>query len=811
MAHVAVLNGLTQQLITSITGVKTGDRAFKSLRDQTAKGLREQSHARTNQFAVKSQLEGLAEKFEVLNRDDLARAFQSRIEELPTDQKWLPEILSLLLELSDRPAEKTVLDDVEHANAPPLSASTLDLDVIFAKESTDDVALWDDVERGYHSSDDDLEDDSDPTISTQATSVAEEDVTSTARLHLIEPDEQAIAAVKATRESWSPQASRNSGHVLSELTVVREILSSMHGLPTDLFDMDDSSGRVSLTRRARMATASNSTLHDVLNECMQTATIVNSVRRWVASHQNVACIQSIQAAVQTHLIAFDVQICQLEAAFISPASTAVVSAIGVQTDITRFAAVILRLAALIKRSTEAEYLSPFVLLDTLYDETNMAEMMEDVEIFQSLAVVFLAGLKTYLRHVAAWIKTGSLAAKNDGTFFVLDSDKNCDAGNLWHDRFVVRTQPDGKPYMPRCIFESADRLFALGKSRSFLRRLNQRGGESEDIHDLSSATPSFEPLLQALREGTFTPFSQLLSNTLDSWMSDVGTDCTPQLREQLFTTHGLGEMMTALPCVYFSKDGIAFGSFADSLIKRVSKSQQMTNADQFLLTELAQTTFGVLPGVDADNIYFTTATQPFSSESSVLCRLGACTISYNVSWPIQNIVRARSSTLHSTVFTLLLQVHYASQLMDARFFDMRASAATLPETTRLRQRLICFITLLLAFITTTAHTLHSETQLRLKSAEDIDAMVRVWADYEQRLQTSLLLSARLEPMREAIMNILEISELLVHATGPKNVAGLLERFDSGMSFLVAGVRGISRAGGEEALGMFAERLEWMVK
>lgn len=76
-------------------------------------GLRTTSHTRTDQFAVAKQLEGLQEKFRILNRDELAEALQSQLVELEkTRNSWFPEILCLLLQLSDRPA---LLSTVKHS------------------------------------------------------------------------------------------------------------------------------------------------------------------------------------------------------------------------------------------------------------------------------------------------------------------------------------------------------------------------------------------------------------------------------------------------------------------------------------------------------------------------------------------------------------------------------------------------------------------------------------------------------------------------------------------------------------------------
>jgi hypothetical protein len=104
----------------------------------------------------------------------------------------------------------------------------------------------------------------------------------------------------------------------------------------------------------------------------------------------------------------------------------------------------------------------------------------------------------------------------------------------------------------------------------------------------------------------------------------------------------------------------------------------------------------------------------------------------------------------------------------------------------------------------------------------IDAMVGVYAAHKKRLETALLLSANLSPVREAMISGLVLCEQF----GPMWDAVMTEELDSNsqlranralrrlqrelhstMSFLAAGVRNVSRVGGETLLEALAEQLE----
>lgn len=813
MAHAATLNGLAGSLVSAITGKSNKDALFATLRDQTVQGLRDRSHARTNQFAVKSKVDGMVEKFEVLNREDLATALQSRLDELDLKSRLMPEILSFLLELSDRPAEKTLLNNVESANRPAVIEKDLTWADILAEDPSTDDEIWENVERGYFSSgDDSLDEDSDITASTQATSSGDEDLAAIAETHLIQRDDSLLSATKEARDSWKPVQSSDSSPALSELAIVREILSMMHGLPTDLFNTDASSGRVSLPRKATIATASSHSLNHMLGICVRTGTILNYLRHWVASAQDTPYLQSIQSEIHRHCIEFERNLGQIEQRHIALGKRVIVSAMTVQTEIHRAAELLVRLAEMVRAASRDT--SPFALLDLLYHETIGSQLTDCTETFEAFASIFLAGLRTYLRPVASWTKNGTLAAEDKGSFFIVDSDHNCELGKLWYGHFSLRCRSDGRPSAPQCFQPFSQTTFALGKSRALMKRLTQ---ERNEISEEFAPVPYFGDVLDDLRRSPLTAFTQLLQDRLQLWIAEVSTDCTPQLRSALLHDHGLIKTMRTLPYIYYSRDGMAFSAFADALIDCAPGNHSATTpwSDHFLLTELAHNIFGEIPGVDADRVYVNAAssekpsTTTLSAISTIVQKLGKLEIRYNLPWPVQNVIRSSNLVLHNKAFIFLLQVYYASKVIQSRFFDLRSASAkrVSAPTAMVRQHLLCFTGLMQAYLTTTAHTLHEKMQDRMLAAEDIDTMTMIWAEYERRLETGLLLAKRLGPVQDAIIRVLEMSETLTSATGVSSVSGILQRYHREIAFLIAGVRGVSRAGGDSNLEMLVERLE----
>lgn len=841
MAHVARINELGETLITGITGRNRDDPEFKQTLNETTKGLRNSSYARTNQFEVRSKLDGLVEKFAVLNRDDLAEELQTRVDELPTKSKWLPEILSLLLLLSDRPAEKTGLEDLEALIKPPENQHTLTWKEIFAHEPLDDSGIWDDVERGYHSSGDEATaHEEDETTSTKATSVGDEDLVALARLHVVHPDENALDEIKNAHARLVEEQSKHVS--ISELTIVRESLSMLQGLPTSTYDVQSWTGKVSASQKFALDTATRQVLNDMIARCADLGSSINTLRAWLRKDVQVLHLQSCQASIQGLLMDFASQLAAIEKKFASPQTQPIVSIMDVRKEVESLANPLLHLSRLVQKSEEESKTSPFALLDLLHYEACIAQMSGDPQLTMTLAHVLCAGLRTYLKPVSIWVRNGFLA-DYDQTFFVIEANKDCELGKIWHERFTMRTLADGRLSVPEFLLNLARRIFALGKSRAFLAALN--GGSVETDDTVKHPFPDVISLAERLNSFSLMPFSEVLSDALESWIADIGKDCTPLLCTTLLQERGLLNTLNGLAESFCSQNGRLFQAFADTLFWRMDTGKSWR--DRFLLTELAQSTLGSAANVVAETLTVAVDGEQGSLPNSSITQLGTLKLEMLFSWPVQNVTRSQSPASYSKTFTFLLQVYRSKYLLRRQIIELRSldsQTKRLPRSVSialsLRQALIAIVDTLYNHITSTAWILSVRLRKDVQAADGIDTMADIWAQHEKQVEASLLLTPNLKPLRDAVVGVLKLYEQFCDAwrslmtkaksgeshasnagdeqggTGSdstaeaRNLTALQSDLEKSLSFITAGLRATSRAGGNTALEALADRLDWRV-
>jgi len=218
-------------------------------------------------------------------------------------------------------------------------------------------------------------------------------------------------------------------------------------------------------------------------------------------------------------------------------------------------------------------------------------------------------------------------------------------------------------------------------------------------------------------------------------------------------------------------------------------------------------------------------------------RVQSLQLGYVFTWSAQNITHCTTSTIHSQALILLLQVYRARSLLSSELFTLRRIsgeakvAVPLNGNTlialKLRQRLLWFANVVHDHIASTTSTLHATMLTQMEAAEGIDSMSAHWKQYKRRLSVSLLLSEKLGPMREAVDKILSTCESFVQhwrrsleqeePSAIKNDANVGETYpaimmrevNTSLSFIVAGLRGIGRAGGDVALEALAESLDWI--
>ncbi|KAK1060904.1 hypothetical protein LTR74_011480 [Friedmanniomyces endolithicus] len=800
MAHAATIGELTEGLIGSITGIPRDHSLFGSLKDRAVKQLKDSSRGRTNPFEVNERFAGLIEKFGVLNRDDLGEALESRLDLLPKT-KWTPEFLSLLLQLTDRAWEHSRIEDLGQLKRSPIPPAEPTWQEIVADDPLTEDDIWNDVERGYHSSGDDVavDDDSnsEPTTSTQATSCNEEDFAGLARLHIVQPDATLLSEVQSARQALSKYGTSNRMDVQSELTIIREALSMLHGLPTYIFDLDPLNNAVGITQRITTATASSIVVHDVLVQLAEVGTRLNSVRQWLCRKQSRAHLQSVQAAVQQSMTLLDSQFVELERRYAQPHYDYVVSFVDVRREVEASARPMIRLSDIIASDASASVVgrSPFALLDLLYEESCVAQLPGDEDLFAVVARVLLAGLRTYLRSISGWYFSATPPSKNGEDFFVREMKTDCDLGKVWHERFALRLLPDGRVCAP-------ERFYRMGKSRAFTKLLRQQSEDetAKSIGDL--AMPDFTSITRYLESSPLIPLDELLHATLTDWMATLIP--TTDLSMQTLLLDGLLRTVNAVDYVFLGRDGTLLQAFAEPLFDRMRRLPE-TWDDRFLLTRLAQSTLGTAPGVDAHciNVGITNGSNKVFTRRPFIRQLDRLELTYAIPWPVQNVTRSKVLPTYTAAFSLLLQVEFAAHLLRPQLFDIRKLetgcrrlARGLQMALSLRTRLLWFLGTLRAHIATTAATLGHDLRVRLQSAEGVDAMGEVWANHDKRLKSSLLLSPSLTPIRNAIAGMLQLCESLADAwsllmngaRSPEAVMGMSEDFNKTLSFVSAGLR-----------------------
>lgn len=820
MAHAARLSELADNLVQSILGVNKDDPVIAQTRTAVSRGLRDNSHGRTNQFEVKDRLDGLVEKFAVLNRDDLSDALQERLENLPTRSKWLPEILELFLSLSDRPVEKTAPDALATLYAAEHPDEQLTWEDIIDDDPLDEPGLWDDVERGYHSSGDETrfdDDNSDPTISTQATSASEDNAETVATLLVTQPGYEGFDLIKR-----SASALEITTLCLTELAVVRESLSMLRGLPTNIYDIDTGTGITHAKPGLAVTDVSRRVISDVLTQFATLGSSLQRLRRWVQSVQSRPYINTCQAITKEWLADFGSEISRLEGRYVGSAVEMVVSSVEVLSEAHRVTRHLSQLDAIIAHSPQH---SPFALLDELYDCVCTSQLAGDDAAFDTLSSMLFRATQTYLRPVATWVSSGTIAEGHDD-FFVAENGTACGPGDIWHSKYLLRLSDDGTPNSPRFMQSSVAEMFALGKAKMFLDQLTQASATSDGATCLDQV-PDFCSMRQQIEDCPLMPFPDLFKVTLQDWVKSISTDVTPNLRASLLEDHGLLNLLTAMDSIYFSANGALFQSLADGLFKRIHRAPSSWSND-FLITEMVRETLGENPSVTPESL---SVKVDLGSETKPTTKaLKAVLVAYHIPWPLQNITREASPQANAKAFTLLLQVSHAYRILQTRTFDLRAlSSASFHSAQNiafhLRHTFIVFTSTLRTHITKVASVLQSEVRAAMLKAQTIDAMVAIYAAHKKRLETALLLSANLGPIREAMISGLVFCEQF----GPMWDAVMAAEFEQSsqpraertlrqlqkelyrtVSFLAAGVRNVSRVGGETLLEALAEQLELIV-
>ncbi|KAH6611057.1 hypothetical protein Trco_001077 [Trichoderma cornu-damae] len=783
MAHAAQLGVLTEELIEAATGLSSKPRSerYKALYDATLQTIKSQAYLRTNHFEVWSTLGGLEERFRVNNRDDLADAFRdslNRLEEHAT--KWHPEILALLLGLSDQPTFKTRLSDLYAVRLrEEQQKETFSWEDVAREDGWDeDELLWRSIDYGRDSEDESSQEELDQ-VPIESPILYAHDVDRglhkkgrTAADCIIQPGNTELLEALQSTQQWRAEAPQkdDAGTVrkiaISEMHIVREILSMLQGLKTTLFN--DATGLPE--PNFHMQHVAWETYKAVIHTIAESGRRVLLLRRFVGHPQAIPHLQAFQDCIAKRLRDFDARLSRIEARLAAPTGEVMFTLLSVNGEIAPWLQPLLVLSNIIAQIQETSRSDTFRYLELLYDETTLAQLRGDASTYEFLARIFLECFQVYIRPIRHWMDEGRISSENE-IFFIFESSAKVPMSNIWQDRFKLRQTAEGTLHAPKFLKPAAHRIYNAGKNIVVLRLL----GKYEPGSSSAAEEPSldFEHVCpECLGLATFP---DLFGAAFNRWIQSKYRKTSTTLKDALFEMCDLSSALDALQALYLMSDGFAAASFTDRLFDKLENLNPVWY-DRFALAGTAQDAF--MPLVDTSRLSVSVGVQGTrmtvsDARGSVRAALPHLRIDYRLAWPVQIVVSEESLANYRSIFTLLLQLRRAIHILHKpRILDNYPTDDENWGERALfyaaRGNLLWFCTALQSYLATLVLEPNEMGMRRdLVVAEDVDSMISVHAAYTKQMIEQACLGSRLAPIRERMLDILDLTIKLEQAREAK--------------------------------------------
>ena len=777
MAHDTEISALVEQLMKSTIGTLS-DADIEQRKHSLLSTLLETKSSRVNQFNVRDRLDGLVEKARILNNDPLADALHHRLAELSDkSSRWTPEVLSLLLNLSDRPVHDTKLEDLVLLE-PPSSPSALTWSDILADDPLDHHDdIWNNVDFAADESDGDevLEADGldvaepilDPNwLDLESAEAKPED--------LIEPrDDWALREIMDA-QFWKQQAVTSTMDqlgrgkapmvTLTELQAVRETTLMLLGLPTSIYTVNDC-GDVFISPGIRIRHVSPGSISDVLQSFAEIGRKLRNVRCWSRRKTAVPLEQKFQAAIESRLLEVDHGLNKMQARFLQPQSQVNPSLLQLHDEvcsISRFMQQLYNIIVKLESRSNAEV--SFDILEHLFDTTCANQSTGDGDGYEYMAKLFFECFQTYLRPIRHWMEIG-LLTNQDQVMFIGKSHEDVPLDSLWRNQYHLIQDANAKLHAPKFLHVTANKIFNTGKSVVFLRNLGyEEDGSREGSSNARAMT--YESVCQPADFDMVSPFTELFDMAFDAWITGSHHSAALMLHTKLESECGLQRSLDALEHIYFFRNGALSTNVAFKLFERMNRGD-LQWSDSFVLTELFHNTFRGTACIDLEclevrSVINTTGRDRFKVKRS-MGTLEDLQITYSLPWPIANIIPAESLKIYARIFVFLLQIHRAKYLLQMQRLPRSASPTVdrhILHLYSLHHRLLWFTDVILSYITDmvlSASTI--DMRMNMRRAEDVDAMIAVHEAYVSLLQDRCFLTEQNGPIHQAIISLLDLAVL----------------------------------------------------
>ncbi|RAH72925.1 putative gamma-tubulin complex component GCP5 [Aspergillus aculeatinus CBS 121060] len=770
MAATANVSALLEKLIEAVAKADAKDiPRFAALKRRAEDTVKAGAHGRTDQFAVANHLDGLQEKFQVLNKDELADALRSRLLELNEHRSsWAPEFLSLLLELADRPAQYSRLDRIPkpklQEEAAPLTWSDFDA----AGSAFCEEDIWEAVDYGADSSDEEiasvsLSTDTHRSRPPRISIAPEEDYVIPDAALTSGDDEELVKSIKQA-QFWTRNSQFDGDHevvsscALTELEVIRETIFMLQGLPTSMFRRFN--GNVEVDQNYNIAHLSRETFSSVLRSLSSVGTQVDILRLFVRMPQTIPSMQTFQRGLEGCLSNYDMFLSKAQHQYLSPTSTASVSLLQLSEDVCRETRLLLILSDLVSKLETTSVNASVQCLNRLYDVVCLTQATGDDDGFAVLADLFFSCLETYARPIRLWLETGKLEEAANHGFFVHHQQKNGDLRTLWHDWYTLDALSNISS-VPQFIQPIMQKVLIAGKSMVFLRHLNMSPGDE----DRRKTSVTIEDVCPPESPSSYLPFSILLESALQRMVEENYNATSALLRRKFDKQCGLWESLQALEYIYFCRD-MSMSGIIDSKIFDLIDRGKAAWSDRYLLTELAQSILGSMPFIDPSRLIVRSSTDGPNGEKSSsrsMNMLNAISFDYILPWPVANIIPKSAIYDYQRISRFLMQIRRAKhalvkqRLQHSNIHDKIQDTRNNTLSYALRHNMLWFLNAVYSHMTDFVISAATASLRKdLSAASDIDGMVEAHYKFMMSLKEQCLLSDNLEMIHQAIVAILDL-------------------------------------------------------
>ena len=763
MAPSTPMTSTQEQLLQSLLPKTITAGKSRKYREAFNRRVKHHNYARTNQFEVIERLDGLEEKFQILNRDDLSDALRSRRAELRSHEsgsRLLPDVLDLLLRLSVDPtnikrSDRLISVKEKPSELPPLRWSDI--------EKHDPInhsdPIWQIQDFSDLSSDEDV-----IAISSTATSPQSvKRIDGKADDGAVEDDDK-MFIVPPRPESVDLSMYRNFGAneeatavLLGELQATRECLFMLQGLPTNLYSGDSTVHAPNTNYSLR--NVSNEIFLEVLNSFGQIGKRAGFVRGWLAEVQTTQFTRTLRQSIEDYVLIFDAGISEIQGRLLRPSGKAHVGLLPSLEAVSQYfkdVGVVWEYLQFCEAKTADPIGQLEVLFDLIYSKQAAGKLTEASRLLD----VFIPAFQVYLKPLRHWMDFGELN-ENLEAFFVTSSGQQRDLARLWEGWFVL-DESQGKNRAPRFLKQFSRSVFALGKTALFLHHLND---ERDEVALEASSLIRRDDLSEALASG-YLDFAEKFAETFSSDIMPALGRISARLYRQLDRQCGLWNVLDVFGYVYFATRGPTTDNIERSIFKRLDKCQT-TWSDRFVLLDLFESAFVNTSELETDRLIIHsshTSSRSIESRRKSVKILGDLSVNYRLPWQIANIIPQPCFASYRRVSLLLMQIRRSRYSLERRaHFDIMnapidSDIAEQNVARELYQKLLLFGNVLYNHLT--ALVIDSSTLLmkeRMRQASNVDEMTQVHTSYIANLEKACLTSKKLTPIRDAIISVLDLS------------------------------------------------------